>query len=114
MTNESVVAHAQADIARLQISLYRIRLSSWRRRFQEIPGLWFSAVLTRVAPALVCAAHVIEEEHIHCRGAERSKFEVMRHHELVIGTVPPLEGQSFCLLIILLLRLFLPREEEAA
>ena len=73
-----------------------------------------SAVLTRVAPALICAAHVIEEEHVHCRGAERSKFEVMRHHELVVGTVPPLEGQSFCLLIILLLRLFLPREEEAA
>ena len=109
---QSTVAHAQTNISRLQATFHRIGFAS--TRWQDIPGLWFAAVLARIRSALVCSSQVIEEHDVDRGWAETGQFQVVRNHELIIWSMAPLQRKALCCLTVLLLFLLWPREEEAA
>ena len=66
--NQSIVAHAQTNISRLQETFHRIGFATTRG--QEIPGLWFAAVLARIRSAWVCSSQVIEDHDVDSGWAE--------------------------------------------
>ena len=81
-TKQSVVAHAQTNISRLQEAFHRIGFAT--SRGQEIPRLWFAAILASVRSALVCSSQKVEDHDVDSGGAESSQLQVAGDHELVI------------------------------
>ena len=63
---------------------------------------------------MASATKKVEECDVDCARAESRQFKVVRHHVLVVWRVAALQGNAVRVLVVLLLRLLLPREEEAA
>ena len=77
-------------------------------------GLRLGSVLGRIQPCLVRALGRVERQHIHSRRAEHGQLEVMGHDPLIILRQPSPKRHAVGVLIVLLLGLLWPREEEPA
>ena len=106
------MAHAHTNISRLQETFHRVCFPTSRR--QDIPRLWFAAVLARIRSALVCSSQVVEYHGVDRGWAETGQLQVVRSHELIIWSMAPLQRKALCCLTILLLCLLWLRAEEAA
>ena len=93
---------------------FQERFDAILQRLQEIIFLWLGSILANVLARLVPAMFRIEWEHIDGRRAEHGHLQVMGNNPSVICRKPSLQRHALCVLIVLLLWLSRPWEEEAA
>ena len=104
------MAHAQADISRLQEAFRRIGLAT--SCGQVIPRLWFAAILASIQSALVRSSEIVKDHDVDRGWTESSQLQVVGDHELIIWGMAPLKRKAVRRLAVLLLLLLWPREEE--
>ena len=100
---QPVMSHAEPDGSAFQKFLDAAAIA-----LQIIPLFRFTCVFTSILPCSICS--VIRTEWCNVRGAGRKhcKVQVVWVEPLIIRLQTPLQGYTFCVLIVLLLRLVRP------